>query len=41
MNYMGFLSTMFDAGHKELKRCKKIANAVFSSATLFTTIIFL
>ena len=27
---MGFLSTMFDAGHKELKRCKKIANAVFS-----------
>ena len=27
---MGFLATMFDAGHKELQRCKKIANIVFS-----------
>ena len=27
---MGFLSKMFDAGTKELKRCKKIANVVMS-----------
>ena len=27
---MGFLSRMFDAGRKELKRCKKIAKQVFS-----------
>ena len=27
---MGFLSKMFDAGAKELKRCKKIADVVLS-----------
>ena len=27
---MGFLSKMFDAGNKELKRCRKIANVVLS-----------
>ena len=27
---MGFLSKMFDTGHKELKRCKKIADVVMS-----------
>ena len=27
---MGFLSNLFDAGHKELKRCEKIARVVLS-----------
>ena len=27
---MGFISKMFDTGHKELKRCRKIANVVMS-----------